>query len=236
MGRPPFTRVLPDETELYGAVAAIVLAHIRFRCESDGPGRYERGGFRWWRTSYGEIGRELGLSPSQVERAMTKLANSVAVAHHPPLEDQTRSYRPACDLPVPEIGRVVTSQNTKSGETGPISGGTGPKTGGDRPEIGSCTTTGDTGEVGEIGEGAPSRRSGTALGPHQLNQLFSNDPRPRPQAPPTPEVIDAEVVSEDAPYGRCELCKRGLDERGVCGRCYCTNPKYRRWMDEEGIA
>jgi hypothetical protein len=223
VGRPPFTRVIPAETERYGPAAAIVLAHIRFRCGSDGPGRYECEGSRWWRVSYGDLGREIGLSASQVERAMGKLANSVVVEHHPPLEDQTRSYRPACDLPESDIGPVVTSQNTKSGGTGPISGGTGPKSGGYRPEIGICTTYGDHGELGDPGEGASSRNRGTALGPSELLQLFSNgqfSPPPSPQ----PEVVEAEIVSDDDDPGKCPVCGWELDPDGSCPTCRRCQP------------
>ena len=50
--RPPFIRVIPAEAERYGAAAAIVLAHIRYRGKSDGPGRVcDEDGTRWWRVS-----------------------------------------------------------------------------------------------------------------------------------------------------------------------------------------
>lgn len=236
--RPEFTRVLPDETERYGPAAAIVLAHIRFRCESDGPGRYERAGFRWWRTSHTSLGEEVGLSRKQVLAAVEKLAlaNSLVVEHHPPLEDQSRSYRPACDLPESETRPVMTCQSPFSDSTGPISDRTGPISDNPLSETGLCTTYGDLGEVEEVGECAPLRKPGTALGVTDLRQLFTNG-SPSPSEPQQqPEVIEAEVVSDiisgDHPYGRCELCKRSLDERGVCGRCYCTNLAYRRRVDE----
>lgn len=223
--RPPFTRVLPDETRRYGPAAAIVLAHIRFRCESDGPGRYRHDGYRWWRISHAELGEEVGLSRKQVLAAVEKLAaaNSLLVEHHPPLEDQSRSYHLASDLPVSETGQVMTCQSPDLDGTGPISDRTGPISDRYLSQMGLCTTTGDTGEVGEFGEGASLRKPGTALGLNDLYQLFSNGPTPQPEppspAPVVPEVIDAAVVSEDAPYGRCYDCDYGLDENGTCRRC-----------------
>nr|WP_139093977.1 hypothetical protein [Mycobacterium malmoense] len=96
--RPTFIRVVPDEIERYGFAGAVVLAHIRYRCESDGPDRFERAGFRWWRVSRRDLGHEVGASADTVKRALEKLGDAVVSANNSDRpEDQTRAYRPADD-------------------------------------------------------------------------------------------------------------------------------------------
>jgi hypothetical protein len=91
--RPPFIRVTPDEIERYGAAGAVVLAHIRYRCESDGPGRVEIDGVRWWRVSRRDMGHEVGLTLKVVRKALQALGRVVVAKHFPPLEDQSLAYR-----------------------------------------------------------------------------------------------------------------------------------------------
>ena len=105
--RPPFIRVLPAEVERYGPHAAIVLAHIRFRCESDGPGRVTADGVRWWRVPLVDMAGEMGLSVRGVRTALTALGDAVAAKHFKPLSNQSRAYRVTthqngADLPVVE--------------------------------------------------------------------------------------------------------------------------------------
>jgi hypothetical protein len=90
---PAFIRVVPAEVKRYGANAAIVLAHIRYRCQSDGPGRIEVDGAHWWRVSRSQIGDEVGLSLSAVRHALRTLRGVIAAKHFRPLDDQSRAYR-----------------------------------------------------------------------------------------------------------------------------------------------
>jgi hypothetical protein len=79
--RPPFIRVLPAEVEEHGARGAILLAHIRYRCLSDGSGRVEHDGVYWWRISQAELGREIGLSVQNVKTALKTLRDAVVAMH-----------------------------------------------------------------------------------------------------------------------------------------------------------
>lgn len=88
-----FIRVVPSEVEQHGPAAAIVLAHIRFRCASDGPGRIQREGHRWWRVTQTDLGREVGLTRKAVMAALQALGEAVSAKHFPPLANQSRAYR-----------------------------------------------------------------------------------------------------------------------------------------------
>lgn len=120
--RPPFIRVVPAEVDRYGAHGAVLLAHIRFRCESDGPGRITVEGVRWWRVSLAQLAQETGLSGKGVRTALRALGDDVAARHFTPLSDQTLAYRVAdCemgpDLPVAENGKwadLPVAENGKS--------------------------------------------------------------------------------------------------------------------------
>jgi hypothetical protein len=81
--QPEFVRVVPAEVAKYGSNAAIVLAHIRFRCDGDG----------WWRVSLSDFGREVGLSVKAVRTALAVLANVVEATHLSHGEDRTLAYR-----------------------------------------------------------------------------------------------------------------------------------------------
>lgn len=94
--RPPFFKVVPEEVERYGPAAAIVLAHIRYRCESDGPGRSVIDGERWWRVSVADLAAEVGLSVQPVRTALKALAGTV-VAKRFSSDDTTKAYRLALD-------------------------------------------------------------------------------------------------------------------------------------------
>ncbi|MGP4054290.1 hypothetical protein ACTWP6_05615 [Mycobacterium sp. 4D054] len=86
-----------------------MLAHIRFRCESEGANRFERDGFRWWRVSRRDLGEEIGASADTVKRALWKLGDAVVSANNlDNPEDQTRAYRPA------DAGDAVSCQKADS--------------------------------------------------------------------------------------------------------------------------
>lgn len=96
-----FIRVVPDEVEQYGAAAAIVLAHIRFRCESGGADRIEANGVRWWLVSRHKIGREVGLSTKAIKCALERLGDRILAKPVPGNAGRTLAYRvndaPTCE-------------------------------------------------------------------------------------------------------------------------------------------
>lgn len=107
MNGPEFIAVVPADVEGYGAAAAIVLALIRYRTEVTGPGRIEREGHRWWRTTLSALSRETGLSVKAVRTGLRALDEVVLANHFPPLADQSLAYRVrsggdalTCQLPV----------------------------------------------------------------------------------------------------------------------------------------
>lgn len=102
-----FIRVMPEEVEQHGPAAAIVLAQIRYRCASDGPGRIQREGHRWWRVSYDELGGEVGLSAKTVRGAVNALRDVVSAKHFPPLSNQSRAFR------ITKGDDAMTSQKTE---------------------------------------------------------------------------------------------------------------------------
>lgn len=110
--RPPFLRAVPDEIERYGGTgaaiaAAAVLALIRWRCETPGPGRIQDdSGCCWWRVSHGDLAAEAGLTVHTARTALRRLtADGAVVAKQlARTEDQTRAYR------VADTGSALTSQ------------------------------------------------------------------------------------------------------------------------------
>lgn len=110
MIRPDFVQVVPTEVEQYGPAAAIVLAHIRYRCNPDAPDgkcRLDINGGRWWRVSLSDLAHEVGMSQKQIRTALRAISDVVVANHFPPFEDQTLAYR-ACgpDQPVAPQGTV----------------------------------------------------------------------------------------------------------------------------------
>jgi hypothetical protein len=108
--RPPFIRVLPAEVEEHGARGAILLAHIRYRCLTDGSTRVEHDGGYWWRVPLADMADETGLSVKAVRTALKDLGEAVAAKHFSPLSDRSYAYRVTpsrngADLPVAENGK-----------------------------------------------------------------------------------------------------------------------------------
>jgi hypothetical protein len=119
--KPPFVKVVPDEVERFGAPAAIVLAHIRYRCESDGPDRFEIDGVRWWRVSTVDLGSEVGLSRQTVRTALLALSQVVSANAFTRWDadartiDQTRAYRvltcERLESTEPDVRMVASNQD-----------------------------------------------------------------------------------------------------------------------------
>ena len=90
MTAPPFIQVVVAEIHTYGPAAAIVLAHIRYRCHTEGPGRIHRAGHRWWRVSQKDLSIEVGLSIKTVRKSLKDLQRSAIRANHfAPFNDQS---------------------------------------------------------------------------------------------------------------------------------------------------
>lgn len=104
-GGPAFSKVIHDEIALYGFAGATVLAHIRFRCGTDGPGRFVADGIRWWEVSLADLGAELYVSKDVAQRAIKRLGNAVTAKRFGPPGDQTRAYH---------VAAYPTSQNAES--------------------------------------------------------------------------------------------------------------------------
>lgn len=206
--RPPFIQVLPDEVERYGAAAAIVLAHIRYRCGSLGPGRFEHEGSRWWRVSHADMGAELGLTARVVGRALTKLDGVVAANFFPPLEDQTLAYRVAAEtapdnpsnLPVDQTVEGVNGSDLPVDLTVEVP----------RPNGRGTSTKRSSaplyGELGEGGEGAGGRGP-TVTPPQDEQSANGKTPIADPDTEPT-QWCPLHPGGTDAPCRACGIQRR----------------------------
>jgi hypothetical protein len=96
MCTPDYIKVTPTEIASFGPAAAIVLAHIRWRCETGGPARIlDRDGCRWWRVTQTELGHECGLTRQSLRTALKALGDALVVANNfDPLEPKVSAYRP----------------------------------------------------------------------------------------------------------------------------------------------
>lgn len=72
-----------------------MLAHIRYRCATDGPGRFAVEGVRWWRVSLTDLAAELNMSRDAVNRTLKRLGDAVAAKQLQPFGDRTRAYHVA---------------------------------------------------------------------------------------------------------------------------------------------
>lgn len=102
---PEFIRTIPAEVEQYGPAAAIVLAHIRFRCLTDGPDRIVHEDSRWWLVARRVMGREVGLTVRAVGIALERLGDRVSAKYLAGEGGQPWAYR---------VNDAETSRNTFS--------------------------------------------------------------------------------------------------------------------------
>ncbi|MGV0796183.1 hypothetical protein ABQF26_04395 [Mycolicibacterium elephantis] len=173
-----FVRVVPEEIERYGFAGAVFVAHIRYRCATDGPGRDVIDGLRWWRVPLAELAAELHVSKDVAQRTMKRLGDAVAAKRSGRPGDQTRAYY---------VPPYVTGQNAESHrldlperDSAPVPGG--------RREIAPVPTrfrTGTdaesrsvplSGEVEEGGEGDRVDVSTTTATPTANSQPATPDP------------------------------------------------------------
>jgi hypothetical protein len=243
--KPPFVRVVPDEVERFGAPAAIVLAHIRYRCESDGPDRFEVDGLRWWRVSTVDLGSEIGLSRQTVRTALRTLNQVVSANAFTRWDadartiDQTRAYRvltcEGLESTEPDVRMVACNQDVVDSNQG--RGWNQPGTWLESTNVPSIETL----ETKDREEGeAPARQHeppGTELVPDQLNDRPpQTDPRgarlPDRWKPDQP-VIDAmrtkyphiDLGAEHDKFTDYWIAKAGKDARKVN-----WNATWRGWI------
>lgn len=238
--RPTFIRTVPDEIERYGFAGAVVLAHIRYRCESDGPDRFERDGFRWWRVSRRNLGHEVGASADTVKRALEKLGDAVMSANNSDRpEDQTRAYRPAddsdplscqkaesprSDLPEGGIATDPSDIATVPGQNRHRTGAISPSA----PYIETLETK--EREGGEEDRGAPDEPLDAETVADPAN---AHPPQNQPanRTDPADAWVDAEVVDGDPDPEPPLYCKRhmpdGTDDS--CGACKGRRIAHERW-------
>lgn len=171
MSGKPFIRVVPEEIGRYGADGAIVLAHIRYRCETDGPGRFVVYGVRWWRVSLAGIAEELCMSRDAVKRTMKRLGDAVTANHFEPFDNQTRAYH------VPAYGNAMTCEGADSHRPDLPGGESALPPGRIRTTPGAIPpSTHLSGELGEVGgEGG---RAGAPPAPAHTDHALANGKRP----------------------------------------------------------
>lgn len=102
---PEFIRTIPAEVEQYGPAAAIVLAHIRFRCQSEGPDRIVHEDVLWWQVARRVMGQEVGLTVRAVGIALERLGERVSAKYLAGEGGQPWFYR---------VNEAETSSNTFS--------------------------------------------------------------------------------------------------------------------------
>ncbi|TDO15005.1 hypothetical protein EV580_3145 [Mycobacterium sp. BK086] len=180
-----------------------MLAHIRYRCSTDGPGRVARDGQRWWRTSQSGIACEVGLSVKGVRTALRTLGEAVAAKHFPPLTDQSLAYRPAytdnsTDLPVADTGEVSNRADLPLAEIG--------------------VSVAATGEV--------PRQNGHGTSPKMAPVPFGKNPEEGGEGggvprPPEPRPISPETANSNRSRRRCPRHRHIVRDEDVppCGGC-----------------
>lgn len=210
----PFVRVVPEEIERYGFAGAVFVAHIRFRCATDGPGRFVVDGVRWWRVTLADLAAELCVSKDVAQRTMKRLGDAVSAKRFGPPSDQTLAYR---------VAVAATCQNAESHRLDLPERGIAPVDN-DRRDIASVPTRNRTGtdaisrSVPLLGEGEEGGRSGrvdsstTAATAPANSEPATPEPDPFRDDPPehfpeannqpaTPEYDPFDYPDDDGPDG-----------------------------------
>lgn len=219
---PTFIRVLPADVAAFGAAAAIVIAHVRYRIGTDGPGRIQHDGFTWWRVTLRDLATDTGLSVKAVRTALKALHSVVLAKHFPPFENQSLAYRVAAggdtmSSQLPETARAdlpVAASGTPHADSGRDRArrGTAPCPQG---HLHSSIET-----VGEGGERAPKG----ATPPSNINTapLANNSAEKRLSAP------DLSVDDQGRVRGVCSRHPEGTD--AACQACERDRKAKKAWL------
>lgn len=170
MSGKPFIRVVPEEIGQHGGDGAIVLAHIRYRCETDGPGRFVMDGVRWWRVSLAELAAELCMSRDVVKRTMKRLGDAITANNFEPDQGRTLSYH------VPPRSDALTCERAESPQPDLRKGESAPPMGRIRPTLGANPPF--THLSGELEEGGEGGRASAQPAPARTDHRLANGKRP----------------------------------------------------------
>lgn len=172
MTGPEFVRVIPEERGVHGSDGAIVLAHIRYRCQTDGLDRFLVDGVRWWRVSLADLASELHMSRDVVKRTMKRLGDAVSANHFAWSNDRTLAYH------VPPYGGALTSQRAESHHRDQPKGGIAP------PSVRIRTTPGADPPHIPLSKEVKEGEEGNGSGGHAT--AASADSEPANSEPSTP--------------------------------------------------
>lgn len=198
---PDFIQFVPDENRRYGYAGAAVLALIRWRCGSDGPGRVVVDGVRWWRVSLAELAAEIGGSVSSVRTALKRLCDAVATEHFPPLANPSLAYRPLREIAAGAQAAAKSDTTSCEKSQQPVS---------DLAAVPLIETL----ETGGDAAGGPDESGGLAAVPDP-----ANDPAPQNAATGEPHRFCDEHMP-DGTDDPCHACgrRRVLRERWEAAR------------------
>ncbi|WP_304117256.1 hypothetical protein [Mycolicibacterium bacteremicum] len=101
---PAFSQVIHAEIARYGFAGATLMALIRYRCQTDGPDRVVVDGVRYWRVSYGDIAKLLGVSKDMVRGGLAKCGSAITANQIAPFDDRKKAYH------VPPYDEALTSR------------------------------------------------------------------------------------------------------------------------------
>lgn len=166
-----FIRVVPAEIGRHGFAGATVLALIRYRCATDGPGRFVADGVRWWRASLADIAAELHVSRDVVKRTLKSLGDAVAAKNFESNGGRTLAYHVS----------ALTSERAESPQAGQRKGESATTIGRNRHDHGAESPFAPLhGEGGEGGEAAATGHAAPAglAASNQQTSLLDDDPEP----------------------------------------------------------
>lgn len=165
-----FIRVVPAEIGRHGFAGATVLALIRYRCATDGPGRFVAEGVRWWRASLADIAAELHVSRDVVKRTLKSLGDVVAAKNFESNGGRTLAYH------VP----ALTSEMAKSPQADQRKGESATAIGRNRHDHGAespfAPLYGEGGEGGEAAAAGHTAPSAHFPGDQQTSEWIDGDP------------------------------------------------------------
>jgi len=227
--RVPFVRVIPEEIGRYGFAGATFVAHIRYRCATDGPGRFMADGVRWWQVSLTQLAAELHVSKDVAQRTMKRLGDAVVAKRFGDPGDQTRAYRLASD------DTALTTQNAESHRAYHPERGIAPT-----PTRNRTDPDAKSRFLPRSGEGEERGRTGPVGAPTPPAALAD------PDAPPNDHAAPITDASTEPPPRRCpDHIDWDVHRKGPvpgCGACGDYREAHARWKrrhqeaEEDAIA